>query len=36
MEEGRGVYRVLVGEPEGKRQLGRPWRRWEDNIKTDL
>jgi len=36
MEEGRGIYRVLVGRPEGKRQLGRPRRRWEDNIKTDL
>ena len=34
--EGRGVYRVLVGKPEGKRQLGRPRRRWEDNIKMDL
>jgi hypothetical protein len=36
MEEGRGVYRVLVGRPEGKRTLGRPKRRWEDNIKLDL
>jgi len=36
MEEGRGVYRVLVGKPEGKRLLGRPRRRWEDNIKKDL
>ena len=36
MEEGRGVYKVLVGKPEGKRQLGRPRRRWEDNIKMDL
>jgi hypothetical protein len=34
--EGRGVYRILVGRPEGKRQLGRPKRRWEDNIKLDL
>jgi len=34
--EGRGVYRVLVGKPEGKRSLGRPRRRWEDNIKMDL
>jgi len=33
---GRGVYRVLVGTPEGKRPLGRPRRRWEDNIKMDL
>ena len=32
----RGVYRVLVGKPEGKRPLGRPRRRWEDNIKMDL
>jgi hypothetical protein len=36
MEEGRGVYRVSVGRPEGKRPLGRPRRRWEDNIKMDL
>jgi hypothetical protein len=36
MGEGRGVYRVLVGRPEGKRPLERPRRRWEDNIKTDL
>jgi hypothetical protein len=34
--ERRGVYRVLMGKPEGKRPLGRPWRRWEDNIKMDL
>jgi len=33
---GRGVYRVLVGIPEGKRPLQRPRRRWEDNIKMDL
>ena len=32
----RGVYRVLVGKPEGKRPLGRPRRRWENNIKLDL
>jgi len=32
----RGVYRVLVGKPEGKRRLGKPRRRWEDNIKRDL
>jgi hypothetical protein len=32
----RGVYRVLMGKPEEKRPLGRPWRRWEDNIKKDL
>jgi hypothetical protein len=36
MGEGRSVYRVLVGRPEGKRLLGRPKRRWEDNIKMDL
>jgi hypothetical protein len=36
MGEGRNVYRVLVGKPEGKRPLGRPRRRWEDGIKTDL
>ena len=35
-EEGRGVYRVLVGKPEGKRPLGRPRNRWEDNTKMDL
>jgi len=33
MGEGRGVHRVLVGKPEGKRPFGRPRRRWEDNIK---
>jgi hypothetical protein len=33
---GRGVHRVLVGRPEGKRPLGRHRRRWEDNIKLDL
>jgi hypothetical protein len=36
MGEGRGVYRVMVGRPEGKRPLERPRRRWEDNIKMDL
>jgi hypothetical protein len=36
MGEGRGVYRALVGRPEGKRRLGRPRRRWEDNIKIYL
>jgi len=36
MGERRGVYRILVGKPEGKRPLGRPRHRWEDNIKTDL
>jgi hypothetical protein len=34
--EGKGVYRVLVGKPGGKRPLGRHGRRWEDNIKMDL
>jgi hypothetical protein len=33
---GTGVYRVLVREPEGKKPLGRPRRRWEDNIRMDL
>ena len=36
MGERRGIYRVLVGKPEGKRPLGRCWHRWEDNIKMDL
>jgi len=36
MGEERGVYRVLVGKPEGKRPLGRPRRRWVDNIRVDL
>jgi len=36
MGEERGVYRVLVGKPEGKSPLGRPRRRWVDNIRTDL
>jgi hypothetical protein len=36
MGEGRGVYRVLVGRPEGKRPRERPRHRWEDNIKLDL
>ena len=36
MEDRRGVHRVLVGKPEGKRPLGRPRRSWEDNIKMDL
>jgi hypothetical protein len=35
MGEGRGVYRFLVGKPEGKRPLGRSRRRWEDKIKMD-
>jgi len=36
MGDRRGVYRVLVGKSDGKRPLGRPRRRWEDNIKMDL
>jgi len=36
MSERRGIYRVLVGKPEGRRLLGRPRRRWEDNIKMNL
>ena len=36
MGEGRGVHRVLVGKPEGKRPLGRPKRRWEDNIRMNF
>jgi hypothetical protein len=36
MGEGRGVYRILVGKPEGKRLLGRPRHRWEDNVRMDL
>jgi hypothetical protein len=36
MGEVRGAYRALVGKPEGRRPLGRPRRRWEDNIKMDL
>ena len=36
MGEGRSMYRVLVGKPEGKRLLGRPRHKWEDNIKMDL
>ena len=36
MGEERGVYRVLVGKPEGRRPLGRPRRRWADNIRMDL
>jgi hypothetical protein len=36
MGEERGVHRVLVGKPEGKRPFGRPRRRWEDNIKMDV
>jgi hypothetical protein len=36
MGKRRGAYRVMVGRPEGKRPLGRPRQRWEDNIKVDL
>ena len=36
MEQSRNAYRVLVGKPEGKRPLGRPRCRWEDNIRMDL
>jgi hypothetical protein len=36
MEERRNAYRILVGKPDGKRALGRPRRRWVDNIKMDL
>jgi hypothetical protein len=36
MGEVRGAYNILVGMPEGRRPLGRPRRRWEDNIKMDL
>ena len=36
MEKGRVVHKVLMGKPEGKRPLGRPRRRWEDNIRMDL
>ena len=36
MEEGRGVHKVLVGKPQGQRPLGRPRRRWENNIRMDL
>ena len=36
MGEGKVVYRVLVGKPEGRRPMGKPSRRWEDNIRMDL
>jgi hypothetical protein len=36
MGEGRGAYRILVGRPEGRRPLGRPRRRWGDNLKIDI
>jgi hypothetical protein len=33
---GRNAYNILVGKPEGKRSLGRPWRRWDDNVRMNL
>jgi hypothetical protein len=36
IEERRGAYGVLVGKPKERRTLGRPWHRWEDNVKMDL
>jgi hypothetical protein len=36
MEKRRGACRILVGKREGSRSVGRPWRRWEDNIKMDI
>ena len=36
MEEGRSAFKILTGKPTGKRPLGRPRRRWEDNIRIDL
>jgi len=36
MEERREIYRAFVGKPDGKRPLGKPRRRWEDNIKMDI
>ena len=36
MEDGRSSFKILKGKPTGKRPLGRPWRRWEDNIRMDL
>jgi hypothetical protein len=36
MMEKKGIYRVLVGKPEGQRPLGKPRRRWEDNIKMEI
>jgi hypothetical protein len=36
MGERRGAYRILIGKPEGNRPLGKPMRRWKDNIKMDL
>ena len=36
MEKGRNALKILTGKPTGKSPLGRPWRRWEDNIRMDL
>ena len=36
MEEGRSAFKILTGNPTGKRPLGSPWRRWKDNIRMDL
>ena len=36
MEEGRSAFKILTGKPTGKRRLGRPRRRWEDNIRMDF
>ena len=36
MEEGRSTFKILIGKPTGKRPLGRPRRRWDDNIRMDL
>ena len=36
MEEGKSAFKMLTGKPTGKRPLGRPWHRWEDNIRIDL
>ena len=36
IEEGRSSFKILKDKPTGKRPLGRPWRRWEDNIRMDL
>ena len=36
IEEGRSAFKILTGKPIGKRPLGRPWRRWEDNIRMEI
>ena len=36
MEEGRSAFKILTGKPTGKRSLGRPWRRWKDNIRKEI